>query len=76
MYKFTFEALAPLIEELESYIKICKEDTWYDFINDRAVNSFSIEELLEIIKPYKALVEERKNQIESLQDGSRAWANG
>ena len=50
--------LASLIDELESYIGLCKTETYYDLINCRAVNDFSFEKLLAIIKPYKTLMKE------------------
>jgi hypothetical protein len=70
MHKFTFEALAPLIEELDHHFSNMAYAP--EFYNSEKI----IFKTLEIMKPYKALVQERKNQIESLQDGSRAWSAG
>ena len=75
MHKFTFEALAPLIEELE---QACKEAETHqcNFLTIDYDGWMLAEAVLDIIAPYKALVAERKQQIESLEEGSNSWAKG
>lgn len=69
MNKFTFEALAPIIEKLE------KQFFHMSYAPESYNSEKIISEVLDMLKPYKDLIEERRSQIEDAREGLK-WLQG
>ena len=67
--KFTFEALAPLIEQLENRF------SHMSYAPEAYSSEKIIFEVLDMLRPYKDLIEERRSQIEDAREGLK-WLQG